>query len=53
MSDKTNKILHLVGELLDRWDDLPNDVISMPELEKVEHVMSIIGNLIDDESEGL
>lgn len=49
-SDKTNKVLSLIGELLDRWDELPNDVTSEPELSAVERIISMIGNLVDDDS---
>ena len=51
--NRTNKILELVAQLLDRWDDLPNDVTSEPELQPVAKVMAQIGNLVDDDSEEL
>lgn len=53
MSTKKEKLISLVGDLLNRWDDLPNDVASMPELEQVEIIISKISNIIDDDSEGI
>jgi len=51
--DRTNKMLLLVAQLLDRWDELPNDVTDAPELKGVADVMSQISNLADDdEGEG-
>ena len=49
--DKTSKMLLLVAQLLDRWDELPNDVKSDPELEPVKKVVSQISELADDDSE--
>lgn len=41
-------VMPLIGCLLDAWDDLPNDVKSDPELEKLsKHVQKI-----DDAMEG-
>lgn len=51
--NRTDKTLVLVAQLLDKWDDLPNDVTSEPELEQVAQVMSQIENLVDDDSEEL
>ena len=51
--NRTDKTLVLVAKLLDKWDDLPNDVTSEPELEQVAQVMSQIENLVDDDSEEL
>lgn len=50
--DRTNKMLLLIAVLLDRWDDLPNDVKSEPELVNVAKVVSEISELADDESDG-
>jgi hypothetical protein len=49
--DRTNKVLLLVATLLDRWDELPNDVKSEPELEDVAKVISEISEIVDSESE--
>lgn len=46
-------ILALVTQLLDKWDDLPNDVASEPELEQVAQVISKIENLVDDDQDVL
>ena len=51
--NRTDKTLVLVAQLLDKWDDLPNDVTSEPELEQVAQVMSQIENLVDDDSKEL
>ena len=41
-------VIPLIGRLLDAWDDLPNDVKSDPELERVaKHI-----RLIDEGMEG-
>lgn len=49
--DRVNKVLVLVALLLDRWDELPNDVKSEPELEAVAKVMSQISDVADSEEE--
>jgi hypothetical protein len=48
--DRINKTLLLVALLLDRWDDLPNDVKSEPELEPVAKVIGQIAEIVDDDS---
>jgi len=49
--DRTNKVLLLVAILLDRWDELPNDVKDEPELAGVKLIVDQIGEVADDESE--
>ena len=46
-TDKTS----LVSLLLDKWDDLPNDITSEPELGSVAQVVSKIKNIVDDDEE--
>jgi hypothetical protein len=51
LPDRINRILLLVAQLLDRWDELPNDVKSDPELEQVKGVMSQISNITDSDDD--
>jgi len=45
---QSKDVMPLIGGLLDAWDDLPNDVKSDPELEKLsKHIQKI-----DDAMEG-
>lgn len=38
----------LIGELLDSWDDLPNDVKSDPELERLSRNIQKIDSAMED-----
>lgn len=49
--DRTNKILLLVAQLLDKWDELPNDVKSEPELEDIKNVIDHISEIEDEEND--
>ena len=42
-------VMPLIGVLLDRWDDLPNDVKSDPELDAIAEII----NKIDNGMEGI
>ena len=41
-------VMPLIGELLDSWDDLPNDVKSDPELERLSRNIQKIDSAMED-----
>jgi hypothetical protein len=43
---QAKRVMPLIGTLLDRWDDLPGDVKSDPELEKFSRIIQKIGSAI-------
>jgi uncharacterized protein HemY len=47
MNKKEKRIRELVGQLLDWWDQLPNDVKTDPDLEKIAKIIDEINEAIE------
>ena len=44
---QSRKVMPLIGNLLDQWDDLPNDVKSFPELERIAKIITKIDDAME------
>ena len=45
---QTRDVMSLIGNLLDAWDDLPNDVKTDPELERLATKIELIDHAMEN-----
>jgi hypothetical protein len=51
LKEMSKKVMPLVGELLDIFDNVPNDIKSDEELEELFDIIDQISEIMDDDSE--